>query len=274
MTWSYSRPLIARLGGEIEADRVTTSTLPTQVVRSVVSNAQTHAVRLEPQVVAADPELPIARAADVLSAWAPTDEVRSPTLMSIRTDLWHALDESFPPPAPLAVAVGATVHEDVTLENGEAAAYSVSLAPNETSALRIDVATGEPGAVGAVDRSGHFTAEVANCPYCHDYVCEACDDGPTECRICGIGLCARCSHDGANTLRRCPGCSNLRRATRPEARAHGRKISARGLLISTDDVHTAVFERQKASWHRVDSDGPPIDDDRVQLLNQCYDGPK
>jgi len=57
-------------------------------------------------------------------------------------------------------------------------------------------------------------------------------------------------HEPRAKLWLCPACVTLHAPTRREAREHGRLLSARGMLIGADPMHTVAVEHSKHRWTR------------------------
>ncbi|EUA15549.1 DEAD/DEAH box helicase family protein [Mycobacterium kansasii 732] len=171
----------------------------------------------------------------LIANWVKTDHAPGDVLAESRADL--------------------VVDEAVTVADGQVWGHQANLRPGATDARRMDSTTTLPRDHGVIDREGHFGPDASRCSYCGGRICPVCLRGMVSCDCCATPICQRCVNKPKEELWLCPACATLRRATRREARQHGRFLLTRGMLIGTDPVHTVVVEHTKHRWMRQAEDG-------------------
>ncbi|MBB3747682.1 superfamily II DNA or RNA helicase [Mycolicibacterium sp. BK634] len=240
--------LLSRRMGLGDADEVGVFTDPNRIMLSTVSNATAASLSVTPLGhVKSGPRSSGETTLEALAAWAPNDTVVSPELGVLPQELRFLLEKSARPMPRTRVEIGALITETVTV-GGDDWRYQVTLAPGQTDARRADQIGRHPLDWGGIDREGHFGSVYTECGYCHQLCCTACVDGIVMCDCCGIAICKRCVREPFDSMWLCHACSSTRPPSRQEARGHGRLLSARGMLVGTDPLHTVVVEHAKSHW--------------------------
>lgn len=244
--------MLARWLGLGDADLVGSFTDPKNLRFSGVLNAANSAL----SIVAAGTSKPGPMqggtgAQDALRAWLPQARLVVPELDGLPTDLRTRLDRDLrTASARTTLEIGVHTTESVTLIDGNTWVREIDLAPARVDARRVDDATKAPIDTGLIDREGHFGARGVACGICKNLTCRVCVDGLILCDCCGIAVCRQCMHEPRVKLWLCPACVSLHPPTRREAREHGRLLSARGMLIGADPLHTVAVEHSKYRWTR------------------------
>lgn len=244
--------ILSRLTSRGDADDVTIFTDPSLLKLSTIVNKLGSSLDIRPiGSLQPGPRTQDSDVQNALAAWTPTATVIAPDLLTLPHDLRLALEALMRPSPPrMRLDIGALVTETVTIEGGREWRYEMHLAPGDTDARRIDEVTRQVIDSGEIDREGHFSSACRACDYCAEKTCEVCVDGLVVCDCCGVELCKRCVATPHASLWLCPACSSTRRPTRNEARAHGRLMMTKGMLIGVDKLHTVVVEQSKAQWVR------------------------
>jgi hypothetical protein len=249
--------MLARSIGAPDADEVSAFTDPTVVSRSSVSNATNVSLQIHPvssvNAVARrqDPRTTM----DALKFWLPSVRVVAPELGLLPQKFRISLEQSVQRTrSRTGLLIGVRIEETVTVDNGHVWRHEVNLSPGQTDARRFDSTTRVRRSNGVIDREGHFGAGDVTCPYCAAKICALCTDGLVACDCCVVSICRRCVREPHSDLWLCPACVTLRRPTRSEARQHGRFLSTRHMLISTDSRHTVLVEYAKHRWTRQADD--------------------
>lgn len=238
-----------------DADEVQDFTDPKSIKLSAISNATDSSLSVTPRVeVSQGPRAQQNSTLEALGAWAPDATVITPNLQVLPDELRLALQRLGPiPTTRTQLAIGANVVQMVTTDDGHQWRYEMALAPGKTDARRIDQITRRSLDFGGIDREGHFGATYDQCRYCGGRCCANCIDGIVKCDCCAIQICKRCVSEPYNGLWLCLACTSMRPPTRQEARAHGRLILTRGMLIGLDSQHTVVVEHSKSRWTLQDA---------------------
>jgi superfamily II DNA or RNA helicase len=249
--------LLSRRMGLGDADEVGVFTDPNRIALSTVSNATAASLSVTPLgQVKSGPRSSGDTTLEALAAWAPNETVVSPELGLLPQQLRFLLEKSARPMPRTRVEIGALIAQTVTVAGSDDWRYEVILAPGQTDARRADQISRQALDWGGIDREGHFGSSYAQCGYCHQLCCAACVGSIVMCDCCGIAICKRCVREPLNSMWLCHACSSTRPPSRQEAREHGRLLSARGMLIGTDPLHTVVVEYGKSHWqlHRANGE--------------------
>lgn len=245
-----------------DADEVAVFTDPKRIRLSAISNAAGTSRTVTPYgKVAPGPRSPDSVTLDALTAWLPDFHVVTPELKVLPHELRLELQRLVSTDGPRQrLDIGASITETVTVEDGHEWRYDMLLAPGQTDARRFDQITRQPLEYGGIDREGHFSSVYAECGYCGGKCCVLCADGIVPCDCCATPICKRCVREPFSGLYLCHACTSTRPPTRQEARAHGRLLFTRGMLIGTDALHTVVLEHAKSRWtlHGVEGERLPI----------------
>jgi superfamily II DNA or RNA helicase len=242
-----------------DADQIGAVTAPSDVRLSRVSNANVgSAFEVQPLgALTTDPKPAGVDGLSALRAWLPQTQIVVPQQQPLESRLRNQLEiRSAGRNARVTLDIGAHVKESIAVTDGEVWVRELTLAAGDTDARRNDDVAGGPLDEGILDREGHFTVGRFGCQYCRSWLCEKCVDGMTSCDCCGQTICKRCIAEPHQQLWLCPACVGVYAPSRREAREHGRLISARGMLVGSDDFHTVVVEHSKNRWERH-YDGAP-----------------
>jgi hypothetical protein len=241
-----------------DADIVPVWTRRSALLVSRVGNGVETVRRLRPtgRLAPAEAEDPD-HAVSALAEWMPGTDVSRPRHTVLSGTLRSAFAGVCPEPKRQSLLVGAHVEQAFDVGGGTFE-FTTVLEPGEHDARRRSDVTGERLDSGVVDRSNHFVAGAATCPYCSQLSCPLCAVQIVACAGCGVSLCTSCRQEvGGVDL--CAACASVRPATRSEARQHGRHLSAKGMLVGTDPLHTVVYEREKSGWVRHVDGAKPVE---------------
>lgn len=250
--------MLGRWMGIGDADEVSAFTDPNRISLSSVSNAMHISRRVRPLGSIQPTSRPghPRTTPNALAAWLPGAHVVTPELGILPNDFRLLLVQQLnTEERRTALVIGAHVEEAVTVEDGQVWVHEANLRPGTTDARRIDSTTTLPRDHGVIDREGHFVPDAPRCRYCGGRICPVCLEGMVSCDCCAAPICKRCANKPKVDLWLCPACATLRRATRREARQHGRFLLTRGMLIGADPVHTVIVEHTKHRWMRHAEDG-------------------
>lgn len=240
-----------------DADEVGVFTDPHRIRISGISNAIETSLTVAPRgEMAPGPRSHESATRDALSAWLPDFQVVTPRLQVLPHELRLQLQRMIRTEGSRQrLDIGASIVQMVTADDGHEWRYERFLAAGQTDARRIDQVTRQPLDYGGIDREGHFGSSYAECGYCGGKCCIHCIDGIVPCDCCAAPICKRCVREPFSGLYLCHACTATRPPTRQEARAHGRLLFTRGMLIGTDPLHTVVVEHAKARWTFHGADG-------------------